>query len=407
MPTGVTVSKSNRIFVNYPYWSDDIKFTVAELDLKSQKEVPFPPKGIDHSLVGPGAWNTTRQNETLVSVQSVVVDPLDRLWILDTGRPTINKTMQPASYGGPKLIAVALNNNTIVKTIFFPETVALPQSYLNDIRFDLRILTQGVAYITDSSDKGANGIVVVDLETGASWRRLDRHPSTLPTPSFVPSVSGLPIFLQPNASAPQGYMTDGSDGIALSSDGLRLFYTPLASRRIFSVSTRLLADPIAGDNDTASTVIDHGEKGGTSDGLEADDQGNIYITNQDQNAILRGRLVQSPLPKPLPNAKNNTNATTPAVPPPPVLVLTPFIRDPRIQWADTLSVSANGRIYFTSNQLHLQGKFWKGEDRRQRPFVLFSAPLEKGVRRVELTCETSGLVPCDGSEAGGELQCRC
>ena len=31
MPTGVTVSRDGRIFVNYPKWGDDVQFTVAEL----------------------------------------------------------------------------------------------------------------------------------------------------------------------------------------------------------------------------------------------------------------------------------------------------------------------------------------------------------------------------------------
>ena len=31
MLTGVTVSHQGRIFVNYPKWSDDVQFTVAEM----------------------------------------------------------------------------------------------------------------------------------------------------------------------------------------------------------------------------------------------------------------------------------------------------------------------------------------------------------------------------------------
>jgi hypothetical protein len=46
---------------------------------------------------------------------------------------------------------------------------------LNDVRFDLRRGTEGVAFITDSAQKGANGIIVVDLGTGESWRRLNDH----------------------------------------------------------------------------------------------------------------------------------------------------------------------------------------------------------------------------------------
>lgn len=262
-----------------------------------------------------------------------------------------------------------------------------PESYLNDVRFDLRILTQGVAYITDSSDEGFNGIVVVDLDSGTSWRRLDGHNSTRATPRFVPSVSGMPIRLKRNETDTPGYITTGSDGLAISSDGLRLYYCPLASRRLYSVSTRILAAPSATDNDTIATIAAHGEKGGTSDGLESDNRGNLYMTNQEQNAIFRGFF------------QNQT------------LIVEPFVRDPRIQWADTLSIGWNEKLYFTVNQLHLQPKYWGGKDMRVKPYVLYSVDLGHGAGRVSLTCDANGneLMPCSAPEDAGskQAQCRC
>lgn len=78
MPTGVTVSQNGRIFVNFPKWGDEVSFTVAEI--RDGKAVAYPDE----------AMNQTNPNDlaaALVSVQSVVVDPADRLWILDTGSP--------------------------------------------------------------------------------------------------------------------------------------------------------------------------------------------------------------------------------------------------------------------------------------------------------------------------------
>ena len=155
MPTGVTVSRQGRIFVNYPKWGDDVDFTVAEIT--SGREVAFPSAAINR-------YEPSRAADTLVSVQSVVVDPADRLWILDTGSIRFG----PPVENGPKLVCVDLATNRVVKKILFPPDVALETSYLNDIRFDLRRRTAGVAYITDSSDKGPNGIIVVDLDTGRS-----------------------------------------------------------------------------------------------------------------------------------------------------------------------------------------------------------------------------------------------
>src|SRR3954471_22601396 len=92
MPTGVTVSRSGRIFVNYPRWGDEVPFTVGEL--ADGEEAPYP--SAEYNRPGHDA-----DMDALVSVQSVVVDPLDRLWILDTGRPLWN-----VGADGAKLVCV-------------------------------------------------------------------------------------------------------------------------------------------------------------------------------------------------------------------------------------------------------------------------------------------------------------
>jgi sugar lactone lactonase YvrE len=140
MPTGVTVSQRGRIFVNYPRWGDPVKFTVAEL--KNGVASPFPNAD----------WNRRDkpQAQRLVSVQSVVVDSRDRLWMLDTGSVKFGPTLP----GGPKLVGVDLRTNRVFKTILFPRNVALPTTYLNDVRFDLRRGQGGMAFITDSSGTG-------------------------------------------------------------------------------------------------------------------------------------------------------------------------------------------------------------------------------------------------------------
>jgi len=45
MPTGVSVSRDGRIFINFPKWGDPVQFTVAEL--KDGKPVPFPSAEIN------------------------------------------------------------------------------------------------------------------------------------------------------------------------------------------------------------------------------------------------------------------------------------------------------------------------------------------------------------------------
>ncbi|MBD3884611.1 gluconolaconase [Phormidium tenue FACHB-886] len=335
MPTGVTVSQAGRIFVNFPRWGDPVEFTVAEL--KDGEPVPYPNAEINRP-------NPNNPAQSFVSVQSVVIDPQDRLWILDTG--SIN--FAPTQPGGPKLIGVDLRQNRIFKTIEFPADVALPTTYLNDIRFDLRRGTGGMAFITDSSDKGANGIIVVDLDSGRSWRRLNDHPSTKAVPNFLPSVEGMPIMTRQPGQPPQPLKL-GADGIAISADGERLFYCPLASRRLYSVSVAALVDEQQADAQVASTVVDHGEKGGGSDGLESDAQNRVYLTNYEQNAIQR-RLPDGTIDL--------------------------LVQDPHILWPDTMSVAADGYLYFTANQLHRQARYHNGQDLRQKPYSLFRVQID-------------------------------
>lgn len=332
MPTGVTVSHQGRIFVNFPKWGDEVAFTVAEI--RDGRPVAYPNEAINRT-------NPDNLAQTLVSVQSVVVDPRDRLWILDTGSPMF----QPTQYGGPKLVCVDLTSNQVIKTILFPQDVALPTTYLNDVRFDLRRGAEGMAFITDSSDQGANGIIVVDLASGESWRRLHDHPSTKAEEpsSFLPIVEGRPFMeRQPDGSTKAVKM--GADGIAISADGSRLYYCPLASRRLYSVAIDALVDRAIGDRAVAATVIDEGDKGGGADGLESDAAGYIYATNYEHNAIVR----------------RHPNGTWETV-----------VHDPRLLWPDTLSVATDGYLYVTANQLHRQANYQKGRDLRHKPYSLF------------------------------------
>jgi sugar lactone lactonase YvrE len=338
MPTGVTVSESGRIFVNYPKWGDDVKFTVAEII--DGEAVAYPHEALNQPA-------SDADPDALVSVQSVVVDPADRLWMLDTGSPLFKET----AYGGPKLVGVELATNQVAKIILFPQDVALPTSYVNDVRFDLRRGEAGIAYITDSAQKGANGIIVVDLATGESWRRLNDHPSTkaLQLPDFQPIVEGRP-FLDTSEGASKQGAGMGADGIAITADGSRLFYCPLGSRRLYSVATDALVNR-ASDNAPA-TVIDEGDRGGASDGLESDADGYIYSTNYEHNAILR-RLA------------DDTGKVWETV-----------VHDPRLLWADTMSIANDGYLYVTANQLHRQPRYQEGKDLRRKPYVLFRVKID-------------------------------
>jgi sugar lactone lactonase YvrE len=336
MPTGVSVAANGRIFVNYPRWGDDVPFTVAEL--RDGKAVPYPDAAIN-------TFDTTRPDKTLSSVQSVVVDPANHLWLLDTAAPGFATPIM----GAVKLVAVDLATDKVSRTIVLSGPAILPTTYVNDVRFDLRKGEAGVAYITDSSISGPGGIIVVDLASGESWRKLSGHSSTSPDPAFIPVVEGERFAVREKGKPPTS-LTVASDGIAISADGETLYYCPLSGRHLYSVPTALLLDRSVPDETVAAAVADLGEKG-ASDGLETDDRSRIYAGDYERNSIRR----------------RGTDGEW-----------TTIAHDPRILWPDTLSIGADGYLYFTANQLHRQPQFHAGVDQREKPYVLFRIRIDAG-----------------------------
>ena len=335
MPTGVSVHPSGRVFVNFPRWGDDPPATLAEL--KDGEAVPFPSAEMQD-------FDSPTDSDRLISVQSVVVGPDGLIWALDTGRVEF----APAEPGGPKLVAFDPETGEVVKRIVFPADVALPTTYLNDVRFDPTRGEGGAAFITDSAPHG--GIIVVDLATGESWRRLTGHSYVKPEENFLPIVEGRPLMQRPADGKPKPLDT-GSDGIALSEDGKTLYFRVLAGRGLFSVPTDALWDRSRPDGAVRGAVTDHGDLGFASDGLEHDAAGTLYLTNYEDNAVLARR----------PDGTSET-----------------ILHDPRLLWPDTLSLSADGFLYVTANQLHRQPKFHRGEDLREKPYTLWRVKVDAG-----------------------------
>ena len=329
MPTGVTVSHEGRIFVNFPHWGDDVKFTVAEI--VNGKAVAYPNAQVNKI-------NKAHPAECLYSVQSVVVDPDDRLWALDTGSVKLG----PNVVNGPKLICMDLKTNAITRRIFFPRSVVPPSTYLNDIRFDLRRGKAGTAFITDSGAKSPNGIIIVDLATGKSFRRLGNEPSVKPDTKVIGMVDGFPLMERKHGLSPQ-VPKFGSDGIAISADGKTLYYCPVSSRQLYSVSIDAMMEKKKSESDVAKTIKDLGIKG-MSDGLESDAQGRIYAGDEERAQMKYGK------------------------PGGPYKVLAQV---PKIYWLDTLSVAANGYLYFTGNELELQPSYHYDKDLRVKPYKLY------------------------------------
>jgi sugar lactone lactonase YvrE len=334
MPTGIAVSREGRTFLSFPRWDDGVIYTVAEL-MPDGRLVPYPDLTLNQA-------DPLSPAESLYSVQSVVVDARGRLWLLDTGR--IRR--QPASENAAKLVAVDLHTNKVVRNIVMPADQVPPDSYLNDVRFDLSKGPEGCAYVTDS---GLGGILVVDLASGKVARRLAGHPS-VEAEDLLLVVEGQPLYVKPAPGVAPAGLKAASDGIALSPDGETLYYCPLTSRRLYAVPTAYLRDPTLSPEELAAQVRDLCPKPAV-DGMVMDERGRLYLSGFEHNAIMRR----------LPDGTIETLA-----------------QDPRLLWPDTFAIGPDGYLYATVNQFGRQPQFHEGRDLRQRPFLLLRTRIEAG-----------------------------
>lgn len=362
-PIGLATSKAGRTFVCYTRGS--YAYTLGEV-INKTAEAPFP--SLEYNTPAGGLSNSSdgitfgsSLQDALISVQALYVTPDDTLWVLDTGRPSImdasgSPSMPYAAPGGPKLIAIDLSTNTVSKTYTFPPAVHYPDSYMNDLRFDMRCNAstggKGIAYIVDSSNEGRTGLIMLDLATGESWRHLTQHPSTLRVFGDVPSYQGLPFYLK-QKGMDIGYQQEGLDGIELSLYGDVLYFSPLTSDYLYSIETKYLrANP---KDDQLSkirafnNVKNLGQRGGNANGFSSDSLGNVYMLMPESNAIYK------------------YNGTT--------LLAEPYVRDPRIIWPDSSNVGFDGYIYFNINQLPYQPMWNDGNDLRAYPGLILRSKL--------------------------------
>ncbi len=317
--TGVTVSKTGRVFVNFPDWSDDHTISVAEI-IDGQPK-PYPSDELNKP--GPAGSH-------FVCVQSVVVDAEDNLWVLDPAAPKMSEIVK----GGPKLMKIDLKTNRVVQTIPFGEDVAPAKSYLNDVRIDI---AHDVAYITDS---GKGAVIVVDLKSGKARRLLDNDKSTAAEAGFKLKVNGRELLDQQKKQPPQ----IASDGIAFDAQNDFVYYHALTGHTLYRIKAAYLRDAKMKARDLAAKIENLGPTPAPDGMLEAPD-GSVYLTEIETSGI--GRW--DPATKQVGSV----------------------IEDKRLSWPDTMSWGPDGSLYVTASQIQNMPRFNNGKSARTEPYRLF------------------------------------
>jgi sugar lactone lactonase YvrE len=331
-PSGIAVSSAGRVFLGFPRHADNHKeFALAELT--GGKLVPFPNRNYVYPSVMPCA-------DWLVSPHGMVMDAHDVLWIVDDGK---RAGIQEIPEGAAKVVGIDIKTEKIVASIAINKNAMSDESHLNDLRVDLTHGEKGMAYIANSGFGKRYSLVVVDIASGQSREVLLNQPSTSPEPGFMAFLEGQPkVFDAEHPTFPIG----GADGIELSSDGKRLYWTPLSGRRLYSIPTDILSNLQISEAEIEKAVMDEGERP-ACDGLAEDGDGNIYFGSFEQRSLVRRNL----------SGRYELLA-----------------HDARFGWPDGLAYH-DGWLYVTLGQWNRLPAFNNGKELRKPPYLVVRVPV--------------------------------
>lgn len=334
-PSGIAVV-DGRLFLTFPKHDGDHTGPVLA-EWKEGRLHPFPSAAFSASSTG-------RPQTRLISPHGMTTDTAGNLWVIDDGKIKGH----PIPAGGAKIVGFNPATGQVIANVVLNDALR-PQSHMNDLRIDLTHGAKGTAYITDSSFDGHPALVVVDLATGRQRRVLENTVSVLPDTGYQTVLDGRVLHYDP---AHPTFPAGGADGITLSSDSSRVYYAPLASRRLYSLPTDKLADFAVSSAQLASFVVDEGEKG-AADGLATDPWNRIYITAADHDAVFR----------------RNPDGTYELI-----------ASDPRFVWPDGIFADRQA-VYVVLGQWSRLPRLHDGQDMRKPPYLVAKMPITAPVAR--------------------------
>jgi sugar lactone lactonase YvrE len=318
--TGVAVSRTGRLFVNYPRWGGAHRFDVVEV-FPNGSIRPFPDP----------QWNSWHDGEPgsnkWVCVQSVYVDDEDKLWIVDPASPEMKGVYQNSQ----KLVKIDLKTDKVERVYNLSDVVG-PKSYLNDVRVDTQHKT---AYLTESQE---GGIVVLFTGSGKAWEVLKKHKSVEADPNHRLTIDGEELMRDGKP------MKANADGIALSPDREWLYFKPLSDMKLYRVRTTDLRNDQYRSGELEKKVEDLGSFT-TSDGMTVDAKGNLYLSDIEHGAIVR--IDQK-------------------------MKLETVAQDKRLLWPDSFAWSPDGAwLYVSCSQIQTMPWSHNGKSTRTTPYTIY------------------------------------
>jgi sugar lactone lactonase YvrE len=127
------------------------------------------------------------------------------------------------------------------------------------------------------------------------------------------------------------------------------YYKALSDTKLYRIPTQALRDTGLGKKELASKVEDLGSNFTTSDGMIFDQQGGLFLSDSEHDAIVRLD----------PDLKPKTVA-----------------HDERLIWPDTFAWSPDGWLYVTCSQIQTMPWSHNGVSTRTTPYTIYKLKVE-------------------------------
>ncbi|XP_054725147.1 major royal jelly protein 1 [Anastrepha obliqua] len=233
LATGIAVTY-DRIFIATPKLFSGVSSTVNVVSKAEFGDSPALQAYPDWSFSTTGRTDFNCSDLVLVSVYRMRIDSCNRLWLLDAG---VSRSLEDYEITcPPKILIIDLHTDQVVRRVDFPAEILRGESLFTNLVIDEGTATAGncddvFAYISDTVEPG---IIVYDSGRDVTWRV--SHPAMYPDPDFAQSEILNDRFI----------LMDGVVGLAFDTKLGVLYFQPLATDRLFSVTRDVLrAGPLA------------------------------------------------------------------------------------------------------------------------------------------------------------------